>query len=189
MTEGVKDDVAESINDAGERHKNALAFFVVSYLVFAAFSVYLIFAGLGSFAEGRTEPILSSGELAFISFFMFSSFLTAVTSQIWFLLIKPRRERSQEEGQSSSLLYLEMSGLALIVVLAVVDYLVRVGSYFAGSSAWETYPPDTIIYMLNSTFREVNAEVGMFMFIGGPVYMLLLFFEFRGAKKDGGSAK
>lgn len=189
MTGGGKDAVDEGVNDAGERHKKALVFFIVSYLIFAPFSVYLLLTTLAGVAEGLSEPILSSRELAFISFFMFSSFLIAVTSQIWFLLIKPRRERLQEEGQGSSSLYLEMSLLALIVVLTIVDYLVRIGSYFAGSSAWETYPRDTIIYMLSSAFREVNAGAAMFMLIGGPVYVLLLFFEFWEAKNDGRSAK
>lgn len=168
------------------QYKKALLYFVGGYLVFVLFSVYSFFGRLIGGMGEASSPVFSANQLAFQYFFIYFGFLTAVVSQIWLLYTKPRRKSQVEEQQDSHIPYLRM-GVVFLVSLAFVNYLVRVGAYFAGENVYwgETYPEDTSLHMLDSVLRQVNGPISLLFLILGPVYAIGLLFQiFRIRNKE-----
>jgi len=167
---------------SGKQYKKAILYFVAGYLVFVLFGAYSFLGRLAAGMGEATSPAFAANQLAVHYFFIFSGFLAAILSQVWFWLIKPRR--GSKEKQSSSFLYLP--SIVLLVVLALIDYLVRVGAYFAGENAhWgETYLKGTLLYTLGSVLRQINGPVSLIFLIIGPVYALWLFVRFLRIRSD-----
>lgn len=75
-------------------------------------------------------------------------------------------------------------GVVLLVSLALVDYSVRVGAYYAGENEWATYPDGTTLHALNSVLRQVNGPISLLFLLLGPVYALWLFVRFLRIRSD-----
>lgn len=171
------------INESGSPpYKKTLLYFVAGYLVFALFGAYSFLGRLAAGMGEATGPAFTADQLAILYFFIFFGFLTAVLSQVSFWLIKPRRKSKEKQGSSS----LYLPSIVLLVVLALIDYLVRVGAYFAGENAYwgETYPKGTLLYTLDSVFRQINGPISLMFLILGPVYALWLFVRFLRIRSD-----
>lgn len=74
----------------------------------------------------------------------------------------------------------------MLVTLALIDYLGRVGAYFAGENAYwgETYTEDTSLHMLDSVLRQVNGSVSLLFLILGPVYIIGLLVQVLRTRRE-----
>lgn len=161
-----------------KRYKKAIGVFSASYLIFVSLGVIL---ALGSLARGMADGVTSGPDpsrLAFSSFVMHLLFLTMFLSQFWFLIIKPNRRKVVigESNRGSSYYKLVVSYLVVlaVVLLTIINYVVSVGSYYAGSDSWKTYPKGSAIYNLELLLSGLSSIATISIFFGGLPFILVL---------------